>query len=172
LRPISQWVCNDDLVEGWHDFFVATAGAAAALAGLIIVAISVNIKAIIALPSVASRAAATVALLVLSLLTASAMLIPDQSRFLLGLEILAVAAAASIIVIRSAMKILQENYFRALRRWLMVALAVVQIVPFLVGAMYFLGGQDAGIGWVAAGILLVFAGSVSNAWVLLVEILR
>ena len=50
-----------DVMEGWHDFFVATVGAAAALAGLIIVAISVNIKDIIAFPSMISRAGATVA---------------------------------------------------------------------------------------------------------------
>jgi hypothetical protein len=33
-----------EMLEGWGEFIVATAGAAAALAGLIIVAMSVNIK--------------------------------------------------------------------------------------------------------------------------------
>ena len=40
-----------EMPEGWSDFFVATAGAAGALAGLIIVAMTVNITTIIGIPS-------------------------------------------------------------------------------------------------------------------------
>jgi hypothetical protein len=46
------------MLEGWGEFFVATAGAAAVLAGLIGVAMSVNIKTILNIPRMASRAAA------------------------------------------------------------------------------------------------------------------
>lgn len=67
------------MIEGWHDFFVANVGAAAALAGLIIVAISVNIEAIIKIPVITSRAGATVASLVLSLVSSGIMLIPSRA---------------------------------------------------------------------------------------------
>jgi hypothetical protein len=43
----------------WSDFFVATAGASAALADLVIVAISVNIKPILTSAALPKRAAAT-----------------------------------------------------------------------------------------------------------------
>jgi hypothetical protein len=60
------------MLDGWSEFFVATAGAAAALAGLIIVAMSVNIQTILNIPSMTSRAAATIASLILS--------VADRSR--------------------------------------------------------------------------------------------
>jgi hypothetical protein len=37
--------------ERWHDLFVATAGAAAALAGLIFVAVSINLEQILKYPA-------------------------------------------------------------------------------------------------------------------------
>jgi len=48
----------------------------------------------------------------------------------------------------------------------------VQVAPFLVGAALLVAGDTAGLGWIAGGVLAVFVGSVLNAWVLLVEILR
>jgi hypothetical protein len=41
-----------------------------------------------------------------------------------------------------------------------------------VGGILLLGGVDAGLYWNAAGIVLIFVGSVVSAWILLVEILR
>ena len=161
-----------EFLEGWHDFFVATVGAAAALAGLIIVAISVNIKDIIAFPSMTSRAGATVASLVLSLVSTSVMLIPGQPIPLLGLEILLVAAVVMVITVKSAVAILRESGTGSSVAWTKVALAVVQVLPFLVGAVSLIAGRAEGVPWVAAGVLFVFLGSVTNAWVLLVEILR
>jgi hypothetical protein len=161
-----------DMMEGWHDFFVATVGAAAALAGLIIVAISVNIRDIITIPSMSSRAAATVASLVLSLVSTSLMLVPGQPVALLGLEVLLVAAITTVIVVHSAVQMLRAGGFSPAANATRVSLMVLLVVPFLIGAVSLIAGLDQGVSWVAAGVLLVFVGSVTNAWVLLVEILR
>ena len=56
--------------------------------------------------------------------------------------------------------------------WVKIVIAMVQMLPFLVGAVILLTGSFSGLYWIAAGVLLVFVGSVANAWVLLVEILR
>ncbi|MGS0688103.1 hypothetical protein ACVBEQ_23595 [Nakamurella sp. GG22] len=161
------------MTEGWSDFYVATAGAAAALAGLIIVAMTVNIQTILSIPSMTSRAAATIGTLILIVVSAAAGLIPEQSVELLGAEILVFTVLAATLTIDSVVRMVRaaEAPYRRLT-WLKSVFAIVQIVPFVVGAIMLLTGSDAGLYWVAAGALLVFVGSVANAWVLLVEILR
>ena len=56
---------TETMPEGWSDFFAANAGVAGALAGLIIVAISVNVQTILKIPGMTSRAGATIASLIL-----------------------------------------------------------------------------------------------------------
>jgi len=162
-----------EMPEGWSDFFVATAGAAGALSGLIIVAMTVNITTIIGIPSMTSRAAATIAALVLIVVSAAAGLIPGQGPRLLGGEVLVFAAVAMVLTIDSAVRMVRaidRQYLRV--TWVKIVVALVQILPFLVGAAILLTGSYSGLYWIAAGVLLVFVGSVTNAWVLLVEILR
>ncbi|PPG40457.1 hypothetical protein [Pseudoclavibacter sp. RFBA6] len=51
--------------DAWGSFFVATVGAGAALAGLIMVPMSVNVATIIKITTMPSRAGATIASLLL-----------------------------------------------------------------------------------------------------------
>lgn len=53
-----------------------------------------------------------------------------------------------------------------------VGLGVVPVVATLVGGLLPAGDLDAGLYVVAAAIIVGFATSATNAWVLLVEILR
>jgi len=45
-------------------------------------------------------------------------------------------------------------------------------IPFVIGAISLLLEAGGGLYWIAVGILAAIAGGVTNAWVLLVEILR
>ena len=154
----------------WHDFFMTTAGAAAALAGLIIVAMSVNIVRIVKIPTMPSRAAATIGSLVLVVVIGAAALIPPQPVWGFGLEVLVAAMVSGDLTGDSVVRILRRG--REPRTVATSALSAAQVVPFLVGGILLIARLEAGLVWLAAGVLIVFIGSVLNAWVLLVEILR
>ncbi|WP_188944759.1 hypothetical protein [Nakamurella endophytica] len=157
--------------EAWHDLFVATAGAAAALAGLVFVAVSINIERILALAGVPERGLQTVVLLLGAVVISVFGLVP-QGTSALGVEALCVSAALLAVLLLS-----RRAAFTGMRGhpgWLMSRLLV--LVPgtllYAVGGISLLAGAGGGLAWVLAGILGALLGAVSNAWVLLVEILR
>ena len=80
----------------WHDFFVAEAGAAGVLTGLVFVGVSMNLERILSKPgsSLTGRAAEALILLVAVLTASSLLLVPGQGRGLVGHEVLVVGIAA------------------------------------------------------------------------------
>jgi modulator of FtsH protease len=83
--------------EEWKDFFVAVSGAASALAGLVFVALSINLSRILEMPGLPARAGETIILLAAALLAALIALIPGQSTQVLGLALGAVGLIAWIV---------------------------------------------------------------------------
>ncbi len=57
--------------SSWGSFFVAETGASAALAGLLFVAMSINLRRILEFPSLPGRAGETIAILVNALVISS-----------------------------------------------------------------------------------------------------
>ena len=158
--------------EAWHDLFVATAGAAAALAGLVFVAVSINVNRILQFKGLPERALETVLSLLVALIVSIAGLIPGQSTTALGVELTVITVVFTIVVGRLAL--LTPPAPGDPRRWFWSRMFVrgLAIVPLLVGGMSVLAGSGGGLYWIVAGIVGAIVGSVSNAWVLLVEILR
>jgi hypothetical protein len=79
-------------MDEWHDFFLAQAGAAGVLTGLVFVAVSINLQQIVSDPGsgLAGRAAEALILLV-GVLTASVLLlVPGQGQVMVGSEVLLV----------------------------------------------------------------------------------
>ena len=78
----------------WQSLFVAEAGASAALAGLLFVAISINLARILQGVGLSGRAGEAVLLLVAVLVVSTLALVPGQSPTVLGTELLAAGLVA------------------------------------------------------------------------------
>jgi hypothetical protein len=155
----------------WSDLFVAAAGASAALAGLLFVAVSINIERILALPGVPERALQALLQLLGVVVISLVVLAPGQSNSALGAELLVVAVpllAASILLTVRGLKGGRQGS-GAGPRMLIIAAGTV---PFVIAAISLIAESGGGLYWVLAGTALALIGAVLNAWVLLVEILR
>jgi hypothetical protein len=73
----------------WQGLFIAEAGASAALAGLLFVAISINLARILQGAGLPGRAGEAIVLLVAVLVISTLALVPGQSPTVLGAELLA-----------------------------------------------------------------------------------
>jgi len=156
----------------WTDLFVAVAGAAAALTGLLFVAVSINLERILKFEGLPERALETLLFLVLALLASIVALVPGQSHVALGLELLFVSLVIGGVVMRlPTLSTKDEDVELAwvVARW---TVRLAATVPFVVGGVSVLLESGGGLYWIVAGIVFAIIGAVSSAWVLLVEILR
>ena len=157
----------------WHDLFVATAGASAALAGLVFVAVSINIERILKSQDLPSRAQMTVALLLSVLLVSIIGLIPGQSRTALGAELLGVGLLfGTLIAVLSKRGLSKEVVLPGSVVLTRQLLTVAGTLPFVIGAVSVLAEAGGGLYWTVGGIVFAIMAGVANAWALLVEILR
>jgi modulator of FtsH protease len=157
--------------EGWHDLFVASAGAAAALAGLVFVAVSINVERILQYANLPSRALRTVMLLILAVIVSIFVLTP-QSRDALAIELIVVGAGFAAALVWSAARNPAPPEFGRGPKLAGYAVEVLGSVPFAIAGISLLAEAGGGMYWALAGVILATVGAVLNAWVLLVEILR
>src|SRR5579862_5493924 len=79
-------------MHNWADYFMATAGAAAALTGLIFVGVSISLAKILSIPKLSNRGLGSLALLMNILIVSTLCIVPGQPVWLLGIEVLATGA--------------------------------------------------------------------------------
>jgi modulator of FtsH protease len=155
----------------WHAFFTGAIGAAAALTGLLFVAISINLDQILKFPQLPGRAAGTLGTLLASLAASGFALAPGQSIHVLGWEILVVGL---IVGLQALMVTLRKRAPDQKLSWIIAHLVSLfcPALIFIVGGLSLVIKWGGGLYWILAATLVVFVVSSINAWVLLVEIKR
>lgn len=156
---------------GWENFFVAEAGASAALTGLLFVAVSINLSKVLAHRQLPGRAAESLVILSGVLIAATLGLVPGQSRQLLGGELLLLG----LVVWGFPIKLqLGAHGPDTPRSWIVTRVLTHQVatLPLLVAAASLLAGTGGGLYWLAPATAFSFADALINAWILLIEIQR
>jgi modulator of FtsH protease len=153
-------------VDRWSNFFVAAGGAAAALTGLLFIAVSLRPREIRHSPLMIGRARAafyafaTITLVALLALTATQSRLVGVAQFAIPIGVIAVSARFTL----AAMRDRRLNYFRA---------ALYHAGLLLVaagGALRALDGDARDFSAVlATGVLVLLAIALSNSWQLVLS---
>lgn len=159
-----------DALDAWSEFHVAMLGATAALAGLVIVAASVNIGKIVAAKALTARLAAAIAGLVLAILTSGIALVPHIGGGWFGALVLIITAAATAFQVHAALALRHDpGHGSPLPR---AALGFLPLAAYAAGGVLLLTGQPGGLVLAAAGSLLALVVAIVISWIALVEVLR
>jgi hypothetical protein len=161
---------DSSFLESWHDFFIAVSGGAAALTGLVFVAMSLHLKAILGRPVLMSRAKLVLTSLTAAFLRCLLALMGSQSRQAVALELFGVCVAAALVngftfspLFRNPAPVPRVILYRYLGVHLFLLVEMT-------GAAYFYYGASWGLYLAATAMVFNFYYGVSGAWLLLIGV--
>jgi hypothetical protein len=153
-------------IEAWHDFFLTVGGGAAALTGLVVVAMSMHLEVILADHTLRHRARMILMGLSATFLRCSLALMGGMTARGVAVALLVVCLIALGIGFTSYRPVsrLRTRHTSSFVRttWAMVCYAVESV-----GAALLLGGVAWGLRLAAIAMLANLAVQVSGAWLLL-----
>jgi hypothetical protein len=161
----------------WHDFLVTSAGAAAALAGLIFVSVSLNLRDILAEEKkigssyLTGRAQESLYALLVVLGISLIGLDPSLSRVVFAVLLL-VCAAGSGVSPYLAWAAYRSSGVKPIAFNLRRVLACSLIVVYAIAGITLIARGGGGLHWLPAAFVLAIVIAATNAWILLVEVLR
>jgi len=160
--------------SSWQNFYLMAGGAAAALTGLIFVALSLQTRAIMAHRLFKDRAFASIQSLLTQIFISAAVLVPGQPRLAIGLEVELVAAffvVRTVFAARLISSLDTELRRRPGSRWLVEWITwSAWLAIFVASGIALMTGAPGGYYLLAVSMLYQFGFNVYNAWVLIAEV--
>ena len=163
-------------LKQWATFATLSGGAAAALTGLLFVAVSIRIEFIAKSTELRSRAAQTLTLFVIPLVISILLSIPDQGYRVLGAELVLLAAIGGGVLLRLGRQATvssgaHDTSAEAVALLLdAVAPNWVTSVLLVIAGMLLLFGVHAGLYVLVLPVLVALVGGVLSAWLVLTKI--
>jgi hypothetical protein len=157
--------------------FVAAAGAAAALSGLIFVAVSINLRAIfdeerkIGSSYLTGRALESLVALLIVLGISLVGLDPSIGRTIFAVFLILCAAGSAVSPIR-ATRAYRSSHVKPVGFNIRLFLACLLVAVYAIGGATLMAQAGGGLHWLPWAFLLAVSVAASNAWILLVEVLR
>ncbi len=153
-------------IDLWSNFFVMVGGGAAALAGLVFIAMSINLSIITRDATHRNRAVATMTGFTAVFMICALALIGNQNYQWIGVEWLVVSLVPTITYIRvyiRARKVGRSSVGLSIGRFIAgTACYVAQII----GSVLLISGYVAGLYVASIAMVLSFAFFISGAWLL------
>jgi hypothetical protein len=156
--------------ENWNNFFVMVGGGAAALAGLIFVAMSINHQIIFKNTTHRNRAINMLSGFTAIFMASGLALIGDQHARMLGIEWLVLWVIATIIFVRGYVVALRSGMSYIGLNTPRLAGGTICYLAEVIGAIFLILGYDAGVYIAAVAIIVLFAFLISGAWLLMMGI--
>lgn len=158
------------MIEQWHDFFVMVGGAAAALTGLVFVAMSLNLEPIAHDTTHRNRAIGTLIGFSAAFMICAFALMGNQNRLSIGLEWLVISSIAAAIYILGYVQARKRGKSSLGLGFYRLVLGTSIYIAEIIGSIMIILGHTAGLYVAAIAMILLLAYTITGAWLLVIGI--
>ncbi len=163
-----------DTLQSWHDFYVTAGAAAATLAGLLFVGLSLHIRVVVSHRDVRSLARATLTDFVAVLLIALAVLTPTTDSRTTATWLIAVGVISLGLIVRPTLEGFRTRHPRALGLRVLISRFGLSAVCYAgvasIGVLFSRQNYEGGLSGLLVVVTLLLVIAVRNTWDLLVTV--
>jgi len=158
------------MIELWHDFFIMVGGGAAALTGLVFVAMSLNLETITKDATHRHRAIGTLAGFTAVFVICALALMGGQNYQAIGIEWFIVSSIAAFIYVSGAIQARQRGRSTLGLGFYRLVFGTSLYAIEILGTIMFTLGYIAGLYVAAIAMVALLAYTITGAWLLLVGV--